>query len=518
MAILSQTGAAAARVPLDLDDLTSRRFALLFAACFLVAALPILIVATPPLLDYPNHLARSHIEEAYARSPALQQFYALDWRPIPNMAMDLIVPPLARLMPLAWAGKTFLLTIFLLMAGGTAALYRTLFGRWSAWPLLAFLLLYNRILLWGFVNFLCGVGLLMVATASWIALRERSIWLRLPIAMLLALALYLAHLFAFATYGFVILGYEIARLHREGRLISLGGFADLCASGLQFVPALVLFVVTAAPGSGGEIGWSRLVRKLDLLFNVVDNYHRWFDVTTFVLLVALFVAAAFARRLKLSRAMAAPLLLLCLVQLVMPNRLFGGTGVDHRMPLVLALLLVASSTLALADRRRRNLLAAVLALLFVIRIGVVTVSWIGFDRGYAPLVDALAALPPGSRLAVASPPASIHVSADEGPMTHIASLAAVTADAFVPTLFVFPGQQPLRFREPYAALASSASPEDFWRLIVDGEGDAAGRVAAALSRYDYVLVTDEATVRTGAATGLDLVARFADGALLKVRR
>ena len=185
---------------------------------------------------------------------------------------------------------------------------------------------------------------------------------------------------------------------------------------------------------------------------------------------------------------------------------------------MLALLLVASSTLALADRRRRNLLAAVLALLFVIRIGVVTVSWIGFDRSYAPLVGALAALPPGSRLAVASPPASIHVSADEGPITHVASLAAVTADAFVPTLFVFPGQQPLRFREPYAALASSASPEDFWRLIVDGEGDAAGRVAAALSRYDYVLVTDEAAVRTGAATGLDLVARFADGALLKVQR
>jgi hypothetical protein len=501
----------------DLTDLTTGQFALLFAACFVIAALPILIVAPPPLLDYPNHLARMHIEAAYARSPILQQFYALDWRPIPNMAMDLVVPPLARIMPLAWAGKAFLLAIFLLMAGGTAALNRVLFGRWSAWSLLAFLLLYNRILLWGFVNFLFGIGLLMVATASWIALRERAIWLRLPIAMLLAVTLYLAHLFAFATYAVVILGYEMSRLHRQRRLISPGGFGELCASGLQFVPVLVLLVVTAAPGSGGEIGWSRLVRKLDLLFNIVDNYLRWFDVTSFVLLVALFAAAAFARALTVSRAMVVPLLLLCMLQLAMPNRLFGGTGVDHRMPLILALLLVGASSVALADRRRQNVLAALLALLFVARMGVVTVSWIGFDRAYAPLVAAVAALPPGSLLAVASPPASIHVSAEEGPMTHVASLAVIGADAFVPTLFVFSGQQPLSFREPYAALARSASPEDFWSLIVEGQRDEAGRIAATLSRYDYVLVTDGAAVRTDDTTGLELTARFADAALLKIR-
>jgi hypothetical protein len=309
----------------------------------------------------------------------------------------------------------------------------------------------------------------------------------------------------------------MSRLRRQRRLISPSGFGDLCASGLQFVPVLVLLVVTAAPGSGGEIGWSRLVRKLDLLFNIVDNYLRWFDVTSFALLAALFVAAAFARVLTVSRAMVASLLLLCMAQLAMPNRLFGGTGVDHRMPLILALLLVGASSVALADRRRQNVLAALLALLFVARMGVVTVSWIGFDRAYAPLVAALAALPPGSLLAVASPPASIHVSAEEGPMTHVASLAVIGADAFVPTLFVFPGQQPLSFREPYAALARSASAEDFWSLIIDGKADEAGRVAATLSRYDYVLVTDGVAVRTGDATGLELVARFADAALLKVR-
>jgi hypothetical protein len=510
-------GPPAMRTRIDLTNLTASKFALLFAAFFIVAAVPILAVATPPLLDYPNHLARVHILADYERSASLRQFYALDWRPIPNLAMDLVVPPLSRIMPLAWAGKAFLLTILLLIVGGTAALHRILFGRWSAWSLLAFMVLYNRILLWGFVNFLFGVGLLMVATASWVAWRERAIWLRLPIAALFALALYFAHLFAFAAYASVILGYEMTRLRRQGSLNSLAGIGALCASGLQFVPVLALLVLAAGPG-GGDIAWSRLVRKLDLLFNVVDNYHRWFDIATFALLVALFVAAAVARALTVSRVMVASLVLLCLAQLVMPNRLFGGTGVDHRMPLILALLLIGASSLVLADRRRQAILAALLALLFVVRVAVVAVRWIGYDRTYAPIVAALATLPPGSRLAIASPPASVHVPADDAPMTHFAALAVIAADAFVPTLFVFSGQQPLTFREPYASLARSASPEDFWALIVDGAPDDDGRIATALSSYDFVLVTADAAVRTGDTYGLDVKARFAHATLLTIRR
>ena len=49
------------RGAIDLTDLGPRRFAVLFAAFFIVAAIPILAVETLPLLDYPNHLARMHI-------------------------------------------------------------------------------------------------------------------------------------------------------------------------------------------------------------------------------------------------------------------------------------------------------------------------------------------------------------------------------------------------------------------------------------------------------------------------
>jgi hypothetical protein len=505
------------RSGIDLTDLSPRKFGVLFAAFFIIAALPILAVETLPLFDYPNHLARIHILADYDRSAFLRQFYAPDWRPIPNLAMDLIVPPLTRIMPLAVAGKVFVLAIFLLIAGGAALLHRVLFGRWSAWSLLAFLLLYNRILLWGFVNFLFGVGLALVAAALWIGLRERPAWLRLPFAALLATAIYFAHLFAFGAYVVVILGYEAARLRQQGRLTSIAGIGALCAAIITFVPALVIFVANRGPAGVSDIGWSRFVRKLDLFYNIVDNYHPWFDIASFVLLVAVFIVAAVGRAITVSRVMALPLVLLCLAQLAMPNRLFGGTGVDHRMPLVLAVVLIGASDVVLRDLRRQSIVAALLAVLFLARIGVIATTWVGYDRIYAPIVAALAALPPGSRLAVASPPTSVHVSRNEPPMTHLASLAVVTTDAFVPTLFTFPGQQPLAVREPYAALARSASPEDFWAFLVDGAPDPDRRLAASLAGYDFVLVTAATPVKSDADARLVLRASFANARLYAIR-
>jgi hypothetical protein len=201
----------------------------------------------------------------------------------------------------------------------------------------------------------------------------------------------------------------------------------------------------------------------------------------------------------------------------MPNRLFGGTGVDHRLPLVLAVVLIGASDVVLRDLRRQSIVAALLAVLFLARIGVIATTWVGYDRIYAPIVAALAALPPGSRLAVASPPTSVHVSRNEPPMTHLASLAVVTTDAFVPTLFTFPGQQPLAVREPYAALARSASPEDFWAFLVDGAPDPDRRLAASLAGYDFVLVTAATPVKSDADARLVLRASFANARLYAIR-
>ncbi|HUH84692.1 MAG TPA: hypothetical protein VLX85_08770, partial [Stellaceae bacterium] len=168
-----------------------RRFVPLFAVLFALAAMPVLLCDTLPLFDYPNHLARMHV--LADPSTALERYYAVVWRPLPNLAMDLIVPPLAAAMPLAAAAKLFVLATLLLLAGGAACLQRVLWGSWSAWSCLAFLLLYSRTLLWGFLNYLFGLGLGLVLFALWLALVPRSAALRLAVGTAAALVLFFAH-------------------------------------------------------------------------------------------------------------------------------------------------------------------------------------------------------------------------------------------------------------------------------------------------------------------------------------
>ncbi|HWG81197.1 MAG TPA: hypothetical protein VN681_15550 [Stellaceae bacterium] len=462
-----------------------RRFALLFAALFAAAAVPVLICDTLPLFDYPNHLARMHILADLTRSPELQRFYTIQWRPVPNLAMDAIVPALAHIMPLDWAGKAFVLATLLLLAGGTALLQRVLFSTWSAWPCLAFLLLYSRILLWGFLNYLFGLGLALCAVAGWIALRQRSPPLRLAIGMVAALALFFAHLLAFGLYGVLVMGYEAGEALRQ-RPGWLRAAAALALAGAAFVPAL-LILFGATPGAlGGAVRYGHPLRKLDLMFSVFDNYSRPFDVACFAVVV-LALIFLFARRwVRLAPAITVPLALLLVVYLVMPSQLATASGADHRIPLLLGLVLVAGSDWAAPRARARRIVLVAALALFAVRLAVVTAVWRDSDRLYARLLPALDGLPPGSRVAVAYPPEALNSEAT--PLAHFPTLAIVRRDAFVPTLFAFATQQPVVLRPEYRALADRLTPERLWAGLVAAAPPLDESERAAIGGYDYVAV------------------------------
>ena len=175
----------------------------IFALLLTLSAAPVFSTVLPPLVDYPNHLARMHL-----LAEGGDAFYSVHWAALPNLAEDLIVPPLARVMPLDIAAKLFLVMIFALTAGGVIWLNRVATGAWRIWPLLGFLLLYNRTLLWGFLNYLFGVGVALVGTALWLSLEERRWWLRVASSSLVALACFFSHIAAFGVYALVILAVE----------------------------------------------------------------------------------------------------------------------------------------------------------------------------------------------------------------------------------------------------------------------------------------------------------------------
>ena len=58
--------------------------------------------------DYPAHLASYHLIATGARSPAVSNFYRIEWAFLPNLAGEIIVPLLSHLVGLDTAAKLFI--------------------------------------------------------------------------------------------------------------------------------------------------------------------------------------------------------------------------------------------------------------------------------------------------------------------------------------------------------------------------------------------------------------------------
>src|SRR5579863_3335518 len=112
ISIASRTDAAPVTDPVAVSG---RVFWSIFLVLFALTALPVLMVDVPPLFDYPNHLARMYLLGHLPHLPALRAYYVLHWAALPNLAMDLLVPTLAQVMPLDWAAKAFILATFALI-------------------------------------------------------------------------------------------------------------------------------------------------------------------------------------------------------------------------------------------------------------------------------------------------------------------------------------------------------------------------------------------------------------------
>src|SRR4051794_35938857 len=193
-------------------DFSDRQIAVLFVVLALITCIPIVLYPWPPLADYINHLSRMHIIAAVDSDPDLSRFYEINWQIIPNLMMDLVVPPLERFINIYLAGQFFTIASFVLTMSGAMTLNRRLFGHWSILPLIAFPLLYNNVFLVGTMNYIFGMGLALWALVAWVWLRERNVLLRLTVSSAFVLGLFFCHLFSVGLYGLGLLAFEIHRL------------------------------------------------------------------------------------------------------------------------------------------------------------------------------------------------------------------------------------------------------------------------------------------------------------------
>jgi len=460
-----------------------------FALLLTLSAVPVFSTVLPPLVDYPNHLARMHL-----LAEGGDAFYSVHWTVLPNLAEDLIVPPLGRVMPLDVAAKLFLVMIFALMVGGVVWLNHVATGAWRIWPLLGFLLLYNRILLWGFLNYLFGVGVALVGTALWLWLERRRWWLRLVSSSLVALACFFSHIAAFGFYALAIIGIEFlptAAELRARRWQALGGRIAIAIP--QFVAPMVLWLGVREDVPAGPISYAGLSRKADLLFSVFDNYHRAFDVVCFALFLALIGWLLWTRRLGLAPRLATAAGIVFAAYLLLPSQIYGGSGVDHRLPVAFFLLLVAASAPRFPNPRIAAAIGVATVSVLVARLAVIEHTWRAADRVYLVDLSGIDALPRGSKLAIAHPADLFHVV--PVPEVHLPALAIARRGVFVPTLFAIAGEQPVVLKQPFATLAAATQPQHLWATLMSGQTAGQQPLPAPLEHYDFLALIDKQPIQ-----------------------
>ena len=474
-------------------------FTVCFLLCFL-SVVPVLLVSTPPLADYVNHLARIHVLVNWDSSQFLQEYYTIEWAALPNMAMDLILPSVVPHLGLEPSAKIFTVLTLLVLAGGTLYLHFTLHERLSFYPFILFFFLYNSNFLFGFLNYLFSVGVFLFLFAYWIRLRASSWGLRLLTFGVAIAVLYHLHLYGLALYGVVVCSYELSRSWQGLRRGEGFSFKDWSVTLGQFLPVpIIFFFFSSTPGLMQDttmyniIDIGHYLQKLRILFEIFDNYQFELDILTALLLTLLLVLGVVLRRIVFAPNTLLPLCILSVLFLVMPRTVFGSWAADGKFSIAIALFCVAATDWRLRSQMLRRALVVSLLALFALRMAVISETWLRYDQDYAQYRSIINDLPEGTKLSAA-------IARDDDRekirpvLEHIWNYVIIDRDGFFPTFFATVGKQPVNLAAPYQALQEQYGSLEFFPRHMNQEYLTTERtpfLPELLAQYDYMIIINE---------------------------
>jgi len=420
----------------------------------LLSTLPLWMVIHPPLQDYPNHLARMHIILNGA-TPPLSQYYTVSWSLVPNLAMDIIVPVLARLMPLAVAGKVFIVIIFFLLTSSSIALHYALYRSLSPVPLLGFLVLYNWAFYTGLLNFLFASGLAIWGFAIWIALSKRSPRVRVAAGTLISLLLFFSHLYGLAVYALLVGSYELLV---PNRYLPEGAAGAGAAQGYwkrsllvisQFLLPALLFVIGPTSDTALNLHYSSFHEKLTHLTFLFDGYVPAFDIVNIIFFLAVLAIITIKRRPPLSMRMAFPIVILIAVYFALPYQIWYTSHVDWRILIPLAFVVPAALRNPFHTLRPAIVIVAFIGLLLAARVMIVNEHWSDGDAAYSEFERVIESAPKGSKVFGAAIGGRFSEMIFPTPILHMLSFGVIEKDLFIPSLFATRTQQPLAYKGDY---------------------------------------------------------------------
>jgi hypothetical protein len=459
----------------------------------------------PPLLDYPNHLARAYVSYHYNDIPAYHDVYLKQTAPLPNLAIDLIVPPLLHFFEVKTAGKLFLTLMFLLFAWGCHRLGVAVHGR-PTWLALSFVfLVFNQTVFWGFVNYFAGVGMFLVSISCWLRFRRQWNWWRLGLVTLLFLASYLTHLSAYAFLGVAVVtcsGFDWLKQKRLNGAL-LAGFVPL-------IPPLLTFIAfMRGPGERGELAWAGVKDKFLNLSSWPIGYHYGIDGVALGVLLGLGAWLWWrAESVRLAGPIFVTGALFWLFYLLCPLAIFTSYSADIRFvaPAILFTLLAVRFTV---PRQLGHLALALFLVVSVVRLGGIWEAWRRLDQKTAEQIALFQRLEEGARVyPITFFPLDKEGGKNERPIHHVIHYSTIYRHTVAPTFFANKGQQPLLFqqRPRYVKITQRKPPEALdWSFI--------------FQQNDYIWGYQlDAAYRQYLTGRCDVVAEENGGILLRIRK
>jgi hypothetical protein len=442
-----------------------RLIGVLVLAAMLLA--PIWSVAFPPLLDYPNHLARAfvlaHLNDSHF---SFREFYRSDWGAYPYLGMDASLALLSRLFPIETAGRVYLSLCVLALPAAAWFFLRQAQPDADAAFLWSLLIAYNVFFLEGFLNFDLSLAVGFFSLGLWLRWLARPATGRWLVALVAFTALYFTHLLGFGIGGLIVAAYLA---------LSRQPVRDWLWSGALAVPGLAFYLHSSRVGlTANKIifhGWDD---KVDSLGMILHGYWPWLDWISLGALAIWFFAAWWRNpEFRWDKKWMAIAAFLFALFWVIPWMWGEGSDLDIR---VLPFLFVAILAVARVGRRGK-ILVALPILLFAVRTASVTRHFQEAQPALAGLARSFDAVPSG---ALVLPIVEGDEDPIERPFTHFWAYGVIRRGWFSPYLMDAPGETPMRI------VHESYTPDGFWNLTYDETPD----WQQVQSDYDYVWAYD----------------------------
>lgn len=491
-------------------------WAVLLTMCAILIA-PLLVVDVPPLLDYPNHLARAFVLASLPADPILARFFTPHWSIIPNLAVDLLAPPLIHILPVHVVGRLLIAAAVLLPVPGAVAYNRALGGRW--WSLAAALVAYNSCLLNGFLNFAIALGLALLLAAAWLHWRERHPTRMIALAIIGAIALFACHLMGLIFFALLIGTIELSRLHglpaRDLPRATISRGTKLL---LIFAAPAALYALSGLQQLGGDAEFPTTIAKLTHAITAFTNYNATLDTVTALVVIGTLAASLLTRAGRFPAPSAYAVSILGVAYIAAPGAWKGTYLLDEQFAIMLALMLFAGFVPTDRPSPINQAAAVALTLLFVIRMTLLTIVWADHRTDLADLRRALQPVQPGQAVYVAE------VGINERPAywranphwrllsdgtrldEHLGALALIEHRAYWPFEFDVPSQQPIETREPYRTRATRIGQMPTFQQAA----------IADVCGFDYVLLMEADAVPDLPATRFRLLVRSGFAALYTI--